>query len=183
MIKQKQAHKFLWGVMLLILFNFLSACSTQEGRKSDMDKEIAAIKAKPTPPVEPIPTFKEIKVERYAASEIRSPFNAPVSEKRVSIGQPDQNRQKEELESFPLDSLKMVGSLHKDRRAWALVVAPNGTIYRVTLGNYLGKNYGKITQIADDGIKLVETVPDGVGGWKKRQVEVGLYGSSGQNNQ
>ena len=160
----------------------LGACSTPEGRKKSIDKAIDAIKIKPVPPVEPIPEFKAAPLDKYTANQIRSPFNTPHTEQHTSIGQPDQNRQKEELEAYPLDSLKVVGSLHRGQQAWALIMSPNGTIYRATLGNYLGKNYGKITQISADGLKLVETVPDGTGGWKKRSVDVSLD-TGGQNSQ
>jgi len=167
-------------VSLMMTLLLISGCSTPEGRKREVEKKINTIKTQPVLPVESIPDFKTPETMHYTANKMRSPFNAPVSQNRLTIGQPDQNRRKQELEVFQLDSLKMVGSLHRQQQIWALILAPNGTLYRVTLGNYLGKNYGKITRITDDVMQLEETIPDGIGGWKKRQVEV-MLDIGGQN--
>jgi type IV pilus assembly protein PilP len=74
---------------------------------------------------------------------------------------PDFNRRKEELELYPLDSLRMVGTLEQEGVTWGLVQTKDGTIHRVASGNYMGQNHGRVVHIAEDQIKLVELVKIG----------------------
>jgi type IV pilus assembly protein PilP len=78
------------------------------------------------------------------------------------------------LESFPLDSLKMVGTLGKNGQMEALIKDPQGVIHPVHDGNYLGQNFGHITSIAEDHVSLVEMVPNGTGGWMERDATIAL---------
>ena len=87
---------------------------------------------------------------------------------------PDPNRTPEFLESFPLDTLRMVGTLSQGEYLWALIRTPDSTIQRVSEGNYMGQNYGKIVQVSDVVIKLTEIIPDGYGGWRERASSVAL---------
>ena len=87
---------------------------------------------------------------------------------------PDPNRTPEFLESFPLDTLRMVGTLSQGEYLWALIRTPDSTIQRVSEGNYMGQNYGKVVQVSDGDIKLTEIVPDGYGGWRERASSVAL---------
>ena len=167
--------KIVGIIFLLVSLVASSGCSTSSSKKREVQESMDAIKSKPLPPIDPIPEFPETELHRYKADGMRSPFSVPETTKRASIGKPDENRAKQELESYPLDALKMVGTLHKGNQDWALITAPNGTIYRVTLGNFLGKNYGKIVGIKKDEIRLIETVPDGLGGWKKKEETVPLH--------
>ena len=166
-------------VVLMGIIMGLNGCSTQEGRRRAIDKQIALIHAEPVPPVEAIPSFKAWSIEGYTAHDIHSPFDRPQA--MEGNGQPDQHRLKEELEAYPLDALKMVGILRKGHLPWVLIRAPNGMVYHLTRGNYLGQNYGKIIDITDQQLILMETVPDGAGGWKKRNVDINMV-SGGQSN-
>lgn len=87
---------------------------------------------------------------------------------------PDINRRKEELEAFPLDGLKMVGTVVMNTHLWGLVKASDGTIHRVQVGNYMGKNYGKIIRIVTDKIEIMEIVPDKPGSWREQQSSLAL---------
>ena len=87
---------------------------------------------------------------------------------------PDTNRRKEPLETFPLDSLRMVGTLEQHNKLWALVADPNGVVYRIAKGNYVGQNHGRIDNISNDKITLTEIVPDPSGGWRERPTSIGL---------
>jgi len=81
---------------------------------------------------------------------------------------PDFNRRKEPLEAFPLESLSMVGTLAKNKSVYALVRTPEKEVYQVRAGNYLGQNYGVITEVADGELKLKELIQDGAGDWTER---------------
>ena len=87
---------------------------------------------------------------------------------------PDLNRQRELLEMFPLDSLRMVGILERGGAMWALVQSTDKAIHRIREGNYLGQNYGKVTRVSEQQIDLVEIVPNGQGGWMERQAQLAM---------
>jgi type IV pilus assembly protein PilP len=93
-----------------------------------------------------------------------------------SIGgtRPDPNRSIEFLEGFPLDSLRMVGTLDISATMYALVQTSDGLIHRVIPGNYMGQNYGRITGISESEVELVEIISDGIGGYIERDAAISL---------
>jgi len=118
--------------------------------------------------VEPLPEIQTITQFTYAAFELPNPFsprkNNQDKENQGSI-QPDFKRRKEVLESFPLENLAMVGTLQRDRQIYALIKAPDSTLHRVKVGNYLGQNFGLITGISEAEIKLREIIQDSASDW------------------
>ena len=133
--------------------------------------------------IEPLPEIKPYEVYTYAQErEVRNPFepffkDVPEQEKQmVATGglQPNLDRNREELESFPLDTLRMVGTLERQEETWAIVLNRQGSIHRVQVGNYMGRNHGKITNVLEDRIELTEIIPDGLGGWQERQASLAL---------
>lgn len=87
---------------------------------------------------------------------------------------PDFDRPRESLEEFPLDSLRMVGTLEQHESNWALINDTDGTIHRVQAGNYAGQNYGKITRVTEFEVELTEIIPDGIGGWMERPATIAI---------
>ena len=81
---------------------------------------------------------------------------------------PDADRPRQPLEQFPLDALQMVGVLDFAGAHYAMIKAPDGIVYRVAVGGYMGQNYGRVTRIEADRVDLEETVPNGFGGWDQR---------------
>ena len=124
--------------------------------------------------VEPLPTFSAYATFRYSALALRSPFEPPLPELADSDGavkssiKPDESRQKEYLEGINFASFSLVGSLEKDGRLWSLINDGDGGIHRVTVGNYLGKNHGRIVSNSPTRVEVVEIVPDGKGNWLER---------------
>jgi type IV pilus assembly protein PilP len=154
----------------------LSACG---GANSDLRAYIDEVKARPggriepLPPVEPAPTFV------YEPGVRRSPFMPDAPQRRVSndpnsIEGPDRDRPREFLEQFPLDTLRMVGTLADRRASFGLIQTTDGLVHRVTVGNHMGQNYGRITAISDSEIQLVEIISDGLGGYLERPAAIGL---------
>jgi type IV pilus assembly protein PilP len=154
----------------------LSACG---GADDDLRAYIDTVKARPggriepLPPVEPAPTFT------YEAGVRRSPFMPEAPQRRVSndpnsVEGPDQNRPRELLEQFPLDTLRIVGTLARANASYGLVQSRDGLVHRVTVGNHMGQNYGRITAISDSEIQLVEIISDGLGGYLERPAAIGL---------
>ena len=121
--------------------------------------------------LDPLPQLKPYEPFAYNAFDLPDPFKPrkiqPV--KGDSKLAPDMNRRREPLESYPLESLAMVGTLARNnKQMYALVKTPEKDIYQVKDGNYLGQNYGVVTDISDSEIKLKELVQDGAGDWTER---------------
>ena len=140
----------------------------------EVEAWVAEVKARPAPPLDPLPVMKQFETFEYAAQTMRDPFSAPIPDKGGGPGGPDPNRRKEALEAYPLDSLDMVGTIGAGGSLLGLLMAPDKVTYRVRPGNYIGQNDGKITAVYEDRIEIVELVPDGAGGWLERQAKIAL---------
>lgn len=154
---------------------------------SDLRQFMDATLNKPRGRIEPIPVFKPYEFFNYSAAGLRSPFELPVVEEsdiQVQLGtdiRPDMDRPKEHLEQYPLGSLAMVGTLKKaDGILWALVKDGDGNVVRIAEGQHMGQNYGRVTSINEYRINLIETVPNGLGGWVERPRTLALEGLSGE---
>lgn len=121
--------------------------------------------------VDPLPEMKTFESFTYAAFDLQNPFVPRKNEQTSSVGEgikPDLERRKEFLEGFPLESLQMVGFLEQNKAFFALIRAPEGTLHRVSVGNYLGQDYGQIRTISESEVKLREIIQDGVSEWTER---------------
>ncbi len=162
----------------IVLVAGLSGCAGQ--KMDDLQAFIASEKAKQSASVEPLPEIKPYTTFLYSAADLRDPFTPTTFTQPLSVAvpgggiSPDFNRPREALEAYPLDSLRMVGTLERDQQRAALIRARDGTIHRVKAGNYMGQNHGKIISVAEDKIELTEIVPNGQGGWLERQASVAL---------
>lgn len=161
------------GMIALVPVLLLSGC--QGERFADLKQWMQQVKARPAKPIPPIPTFPPYQAFTYSAMAKRSPFQKPVAIKELarlsgpaSNVKPDPNRPKEYLEKFPIESLTMVGTLKKGGRLWALINDGQGGVHAVTIGNYIGRNNGKIVSVGDNEIQLREIVPNGANGWVAR---------------
>ena len=158
--------------LLLAAGAALSAC-TSDTRQ--VEQWVAEVKARPAPPLDPLPVMKQFETFEYNPEGLRDPFAAPVPDRDSGSGlRPDPNRRKEALEVFPLDGLDMVGTVGSGAGLVGLVLAPDRVTYRVRPGMYLGQNDGRITAVFEDRIEMVELVPDGAGGWLERQAKIAL---------
>jgi type IV pilus assembly protein PilP len=154
----------------------LSACG---GANDDLRAYIDEVKARPGGRIEPLPQIQPAPTFAYEAGVRRSPFVADEPQRRVSndpnaVDGPDRNRPREFLEQFPLDTLRMVGTLADRRASFGLVQTTDGLVHRVTVGNHLGQNYGRVVAISDSSIQLVEIIPDGLGGFLERPAAIAL---------
>jgi len=162
---------YLWITLVLSVGLLLSGCSDKPLKSAE--EFVEAVKEQPVQKVEPLPEIQKVQSVKYTSQNLRSPFTK--EQQIISSGiTPDMNRPKEELEQFPLDSLQMVGTLSQGNRTWALISMPNKSVYRVTVGSHIGQNYGRITDVQQNKIEIVETVPDGLGGWKERNASLSL---------
>ena len=157
----------------------LSGCFVQG--TDDLREFIAEAKAKEGAPVEPLPKMPQVEVYAYTAAElgVRSPFiSVAVEEEQVDIGngiRPDSSRPREELEQYPLDSLRMVGILAQDGVTYGLVQSKKDRmVFRVRQGNYMGMNDGRISGIFQDRIELIEIIHGSQGGYVERRASIAL---------
>jgi type IV pilus assembly protein PilP len=144
------------------------------GEAPNLEKWVAEVRARPAPPLDPLPVMQQFETFEYAAQGLRDPFNRTFSEDGGSGPRPDSARRKQPLEQFPLDSLDMVGTLGRGAGLIALVMAPDKVTYRVRPGAYIGQSDGRVTAVYEDRVELVELVPDGAGGWLERPATVAL---------
>lgn len=158
-------------VMIAVASLSLAACG---GSRGDLEKWVAEVKAKPAPPLEPLPVMQQFETFEYTAQNMRDPFDQTFSGEGAGGPRPDPNRRKQTLEMFPLDSLKMVGTLGSGAKLVALVMAPDKVTYSVKPGDYLGESDGRVTAVNENRIEMVELVPDGAGGWLERPAQLAL---------
>jgi len=164
------------GLLLAIAAAGLVACG---GDMDDLDSYINEVKARPGGRIQPLPEITPYEVFTYVADAqgMRSPFvpDTPQAAGPAAGGtSPDPDRPAEFLESFPLDTLRMVGTLDINETVYGLVQTSDGLIHRVVPGNYMGQNDGRITNITESEIVLVEIISDGIGGYIERDAAIGL---------
>jgi len=163
---------YLVALNLIGFCLLLSSCG-QSDEFQDLRDFMAEAKRRPQGQIDPLPAFRPYQPFAYSAMTLRSPFEKPipVDENATKGGRtvaPDPNRVKEFLESFNITSLKMVGSLAKGGKLWALIDNGDGNVVSATVGNYMGKNNGRIVSADSSQIEVMEIVPDGSNGWVER---------------
>lgn len=165
-------------LVLVAGFALLAGCGVGSDF-SDLRTYMDEVRAKPKGAIEPLPTFQPYESFTYRAASLRSPFQPPVKidvvtrQKGAPEIKPDESRVKQFLEGFNIETFEMVGTLRNDRQLFALVNGAGG-VHRVKVGDYLGRNHGKILVIDDSKIDVVEIVPDGEGGWLERPRSLSL---------
>jgi type IV pilus assembly protein PilP len=159
------SRRRIQGVLLLAAAALLGACSSDI---DELQQYIAQVKARKSSKIEPIPQIKQYEPFTYVAGDRREPFTPSAPQGSKDGVHPDLTRNREPLEEFPLDALKMVGTIRYETAFYAMIKAPDGVIHRVTVGNYMGQNFGRITQISQAQVLLDEIVPDGFGGFKEQ---------------
>jgi type IV pilus assembly protein PilP len=165
------SYKKLFPVVGLL--GLLAACS------SDLDElreQVKTIKDKPGERIEPLPEIRPYEAFTYNAGSMRSPFvpSAPARSDLAAGVRPDVKRPREFLEQFPLDTMKMVGTLQLQGRSYGLVQGKDGLVHRVLPGNFMGQNDGRIVGVTSTRISIIEIIPDGLGGYIERPAALAL---------
>ena len=161
----------LTKLAVMASFGLLAACGGNEF--ADLQRFMDETRARPAGKIEPLPRFEPYEAFTYSASSLRSPFQPPI---KIDLSQrqkgsqdikPDENRVKQFLEGFNIESFEMVGTLSNSAGMQALIQGA-GSVHRVGVGDYLGRNHGRVTGIEENRVDVVEIVPDGEGGWLER---------------
>ena len=156
----------------------ISGCGSSE--MSDLEDYVKQVKSRDKSEIEPLPEIKTVETFVFDPIDLRNPFTPTEgTEEPAEIAdqngiRPDTVRPREELESYSLDSLRMVGTVTMASSLWGLIQANDGTIHRVRNGNYMGQHHGKIVRIMENQIELLEIIPDGPRSWRERQASVKL---------
>jgi type IV pilus assembly protein PilP len=123
----------------------------------------------------PLPEVKPYEPFEYAAYDLVDPFVPRKIEPPKPTGlpggikPPDVNRRKGPLEAFPLENLRMVGTLQQKKDMYALIKTPDNNLHRVKPGDYIGQNFGRIIDINESAVKLKELVQDSGNEWKEEE--------------
>ena len=168
--------RYVAGLVLVAVL--LTACTE---KMNDLNKYIVSVKARPAAPIPPIPPVKTYAPYDYEGLTGRDPFYQSASEGSDDVRstnstgpRPDFERHKEYLERYELDTLSMVGTFSNEESFWGLVRDPEGVIHRVPVGNYIGKNHGKVVKVTETEIDLSEFISDGADGWLVREASIAL---------
>lgn len=168
----------MWRIPKLLLLAglvlALVACGESDG--DDLDEFMREATKNAKPRVEPLPEVVPYDSLVYNADgTLSDPFHARKAASKSSTLQPDLRRPREPLESYPLESIKYVGMLSKSKKTFALLKTPDNTVQQVTVGNYVGQNYGRITEIIDSEVTLHEIVQDELSGdWVNQTTKIEL---------
>jgi type IV pilus assembly protein PilP len=159
------------AALLAIVLAALAGCTPGD---ADLREWVAKEKAQKGAPIPPLPVLKTFETFEYTDQGLRDPFAPSLEELSTSSGPQPDKHPKEPLEAYALDSLRMVGSIGTGPGIEGLIKDTEGTVHRVHKGNYMGQNNGKIVDITETKIDLVELIPNGTGGWMERHAAVAL---------
>jgi type IV pilus assembly protein PilP len=156
--------------ILVVTVLALASCGGEQ--YSDLRQFVKDSDNLPRGRIPPLPDVKPYEPFSYNAYDLVDPFKPrKIEPPKSNAGggiQPDLNRRKEPLEAYPIENLRMVGTLQQGKTNFALVKSPDNNLFRVKPGNYLGQNFGLITEISESTIKLKEIVQDSGGDWAER---------------
>jgi type IV pilus assembly protein PilP len=167
------------GVFCVCLISSLAGCG--DGGIQEVKQWMDEVRSQTKISVPKLSEPKKFTPFSYGAKDNLDPYNssklaialAKINGKSGSALAPNPDRRKELLESYPLDTLKMVGTLQKIGLDYGLVLADR-TVYQVKVGNYMGQNFGMITSVSESGIELKEIIQDAAGEWVERKAKLEL---------
>jgi len=153
---------------MLLMGLSLVGCSNDDA--DDLDKFMQNAANDLQPKIKPLPEAKPYLALQYNADgTLSDPFRSRKAPNKIGVHQPNLNRAKEPMEAYPLESLKYVGMLSKTRLTYALLKTPDNAVQQVKIGNYVGQNFGLVTQITDSEVVLKEIIEDDLSGdWIER---------------
>ena len=175
-------------IKIVLVAALLSGC---KAKVDDLQIFITKVKQTTIVNIEPYPEFESVPTFIYSANTLRSPFQRPRNtgaEVKVKVAsqpncaQPNFNRSKQPLEKFGIDALSVTGVFQSNGKKWALINSNTGSLFKATIGDYLGLFFGKIDSIQNGTVSFTEMLPDGAGCWQKKQATLTMQSKAGENN-
>lgn len=157
-----------------LVIALMAGCSNGNVEMIELQDYVRGVVNRPSSNIEPLPEFISYESFTYGAAGLRGPFDVPVEvvvvmlDNRSGEVRPDETRVKETLENFSVSSLTMIGSLSSRDILWVLLRDATSVIHRVKLGDYLGRNHGRVVAASESQLDIIEIVPSGNGGWIER---------------
>ena len=182
-LRSHQCAHVVRGWILLAVVGVLSACGGVD--KSDLVDFVENAHKDSKPEIEPLPEIRLYEKFVYSATALPDSFAVlnllpgDDGEPGSGVG-PDTNRRKEPLEKFSLDELLLVGSIQRNGEILAIVRAPDRTVHRITNGNYVGMNFGRVVNVANYRIELKELILGNGNRWVERNAFLGFGAAGGQ---
>ena len=178
-LKRVNAITLLFNAALIVM---LAGCFG--GKDAELQQWMVEQKGNTPVKITPVAEPKKFKPQAYTQEAATEPFNnlkllqalrkdSTQSAANLALISPELARRKEVLESFPLDTVSMVGTLNKKNTLVALLRVDK-LLYQAKVGNYVGQNYGRITKISDSEVVLREIAQDASGEWIERKVDLRL---------
>jgi type IV pilus assembly protein PilP len=166
---------------VLICFTLcLAACiggnqdEVRDWMKAEQSRTVANVPPISAPvPFVAIPYSATLGVDPFDEVKLKAALAKARAASGWSALQPDLSRKREALEAFPIDAIKMIGFVLKKGAPTALISA-SGVLYNVTVGSYIGQDFGKVTAISEQEISFKELVQDGAGNWAERLTKLPL---------
>ncbi|MGR5237872.1 pilus assembly protein PilP [Vibrio alfacsensis] len=166
------------SLLMVCITCVLAGCQANDESLADF---IRSVEKQARRDVAKLKPAEEYVVVAYEPQIMRAPFELPKEATiatqpvaRKDCWQPPSRKRTGKLERFPLSQLRLKGVMGMGSSVSGLVQAPNGTVYTVQPGQYLGRNNGKVTHISQRHLMINETLPDGLGCWQKRKVKLAL---------
>lgn len=184
--KFKYLKHFLLGASVMIL----TGCS---GSHTDLQAYLNSVREGAVPKAEPLPALPALSSVAYHGADARDPYQT------TPVGAPQQNSDTAPAQNCPqpprlgvptalqrvaLDQLQLRGILGggQNRDPVALITANDGQLHRVTVGDFMGLNYGRIAAIQSNRIVLREWIATGNGCWQQRETQLTLVEASRSTN-
>jgi type IV pilus assembly protein PilP len=173
-------------IKIVLVAALLSGC---EAKVDDLQIFIAEVKQTTSVNIEAYPEFESKPTFIYSANTLRSPFRRPrntgVKVKLTSqhnCAQPDFNHSKQPLEKFGIDALSITGVFQSNGKKWVLIKSNTGSLFKATIGDYLGLFFGKIDSIQNGTVSFTEMLPVGAGCWQKKQATLTMLSKAGEDD-
>lgn len=170
-MSKSSVHYRGMGTGVLVLVLALGGCG--EGAYQDLDQFVKQSGQGLRGKVEPLPQVKPYEGFVYEAFDQPDPFK-PRAPKFVDVAKPDPDRRREALEEYPLEDLKMVGTLQRKGTTFALIRSPDNNLAQIKTGDFVGQNYGRVMAITEAEVKLQEMVQEASGKWVEREASLQL---------
>lgn len=132
-------------------------------------------------PYVPVPYEVESLLDPFKPSKIEPESKYKQASGKGGAFQPDfeaREMRNSLLEKFPIESLKMIGYLNVNNRPMA-VIQVDDKVKQIKVGDYIGLDFGMVTQITDKEVELRELIQDSAGDWSERKSSLYLQSKEG----